>query len=84
VSIPWHPSQQKFKKRKPRNRKVGKNEGPQYPGARLSDRRGTATSYKVGADTYIVKPVDFQNLSEVTPQLSLRWALLKPRTTLRA
>jgi len=32
---------------------------------------------RLGANTYIVKPVDFQNLSQVTPQLSLRWALLK-------
>jgi CheY-like chemotaxis protein/DNA-binding Xre family transcriptional regulator len=35
------------------------------------------TSKKLGADGYIVKPVGFQNLSEVTPQLSLQWALLK-------
>jgi CheY-like chemotaxis protein/DNA-binding Xre family transcriptional regulator len=35
------------------------------------------TSKRLGADGYIVKPVGFQNLSEVTPQLSLQWALLK-------
>lgn len=35
------------------------------------------TSKRLGADAYIVKPVGFQNLSEVTPQLSLQWALLK-------
>lgn len=37
-----------------------------------------AASKLLGADAYIVKPVDFQNLSEVTPKLSLHWALLKP------
>jgi len=33
---------------------------------------------RLGAETYIVKPVDFVNFSEVTPQLSLRWGLLEP------
>jgi two-component system response regulator len=33
---------------------------------------------RLGAETYIVKPVDFQNLSQATPQLNLNWALLKP------
>jgi CheY-like chemotaxis protein/DNA-binding XRE family transcriptional regulator len=40
------------------------------------------TSKKLGAEAYIVKPVDFQNLSEVTSQLSLHWALLKPMPVL--
>jgi len=31
----------------------------------------------LGADAYIVKPVGFQNLSDVVPQVSLHWALLK-------
>ena len=39
--------------------------------------RDVAVSQRLGADAYIVKPVDFQNLSGVTPQLSLQWALLK-------
>jgi len=39
--------------------------------------REVAASQRLGADAYIVKPVDFQNLSGVTPQLSLQWALLK-------
>ena len=39
--------------------------------------RDVATSQRLGADAYIIKPVDFQNLSGVTPQLSLQWALLK-------
>jgi two-component system response regulator len=34
-------------------------------------------SRRLGADAYIVKPVGFQNLSEVVPQVSLHWALLK-------
>jgi CheY-like chemotaxis protein len=33
---------------------------------------------RLGADAYIVKPVDFHNLSRTTPLLSLNWALLKP------
>ncbi len=37
-------------------------------------------SKRLGADGYIVKPVGFQNLSEVTPQLDLQWALLKSGT----
>jgi CheY-like chemotaxis protein/DNA-binding XRE family transcriptional regulator len=35
-------------------------------------------SVRLGADAYIVKPVDFHNLSRTTPLLSLNWALLKP------
>jgi CheY-like chemotaxis protein/DNA-binding XRE family transcriptional regulator len=42
-----------------------------------SRERDLAASQRLGADGYIVKPVDFQNLSGVTPQLSLQWALLK-------
>ena len=33
---------------------------------------------QLGAAAYIVKPVDFQKLSHVTPLLKLDWALLKP------
>lgn len=33
---------------------------------------------RMGAETCIPKPVDFQRLAEVTPQLSLTWALLRP------
>ena len=32
---------------------------------------------QLGAATYIVKPVDFQSLSEVTPGLNCDWALLQ-------
>jgi CheY-like chemotaxis protein/DNA-binding XRE family transcriptional regulator len=39
--------------------------------------RDILTSQRLGAEDYIVKPVDFQNLSEVTPKLSFQWALLK-------
>jgi two-component system response regulator len=41
-----------------------------------------ATCKRLGADTYIVKPVDFQNFSAATLQLSLQWALLKPAALL--
>lgn len=37
-------------------------------------------SLRLGADAYIVKPVDFGNFSQVTPKLSLLWALLHPST----
>lgn len=33
---------------------------------------------RLGAQSYIVKPVDFQNFSQSTSKLSLRWALLNP------
>jgi CheY-like chemotaxis protein/DNA-binding XRE family transcriptional regulator len=33
---------------------------------------------RLGADNFIVKPVDFQRLSKATPLLNLNWALLKP------
>jgi CheY-like chemotaxis protein len=33
---------------------------------------------RLGAETYLVKPVDFHRFSEVTPKFSLRWALIKP------
>jgi CheY-like chemotaxis protein/DNA-binding XRE family transcriptional regulator len=36
---------------------------------------------RLGAETCIVKPVNFQNLSQATPQLNLNWALLKPAAT---
>lgn len=35
---------------------------------------------RLGAETFIAKPVDFQNFSAVALQLSLQWALLKPST----
>src|SRR5258706_16080494 len=40
--------------------------------------RDIAECQRLGAETYIVKPVDFQGLSRATPQLNLDWALLKP------
>jgi CheY-like chemotaxis protein/DNA-binding XRE family transcriptional regulator len=33
---------------------------------------------KLGAANYIIKPVGFDNLARVTPQLDLHWALLHP------
>jgi hypothetical protein len=32
---------------------------------------------RTGAESYIVKPVGFQNFSEVNPHLRLEWALRK-------
>jgi len=42
------------------------------------DRYDMAECRQLGADNYIVKPVDFERLSRRTPQLNLDWALLKP------
>ena len=42
------------------------------------DNREIAECLRLGAKAYIVKPVDFQSLSQATPQLHLDWALLKP------
>jgi two-component system response regulator len=39
--------------------------------------RDIAKCRRLGAETYIVKPVDFQNFSEVTSNLSLAWTLVK-------
>ena len=40
-----------------------------------------ATCKRLGAaESFIAKPVDFQNFSAMTLQLSLQWALLKPAT----
>jgi CheY-like chemotaxis protein len=36
---------------------------------------------RLGAEAYIVKPVGFQNFSEVTTRLSLSWVLIKPNGT---
>ncbi len=45
----------------------------------VSDRdRDTAECRRLGAASYIVKPVGFQNFSAVTPHLRLEWALQKP------
>jgi CheY-like chemotaxis protein len=33
---------------------------------------------RLGAETYIVKPLNFQRLSQITPRLNLDWALIKP------
>jgi CheY-like chemotaxis protein/predicted XRE-type DNA-binding protein len=42
------------------------------------DDAAIATCKRLGAETFIAKPVDFQNFSAVALQLSLQWALLKP------
>ena len=40
--------------------------------------RDMAECRRLGAETYIVKPVDFPNFSAVTSNLSLAWTLVKP------
>lgn len=37
-----------------------------------------AECQRLGAETYIIKPLNFQRLSQVTPRLNLDWALLQP------
>jgi CheY-like chemotaxis protein len=39
---------------------------------------------RLGAETYIVKPVSFQNFSQVVSFLSLSWVLVEPNATLSA
>jgi CheY-like chemotaxis protein len=41
--------------------------------------RDFAECRKLGAQDYIVKPVGFQNFSEITLRLSLAWTLVNPR-----
>jgi two-component system, response regulator len=51
-------------------------------GLTVSDRGRDIGEYRrLGAETYIVKPVDFQNFSEVTSNLSLAWTLVKRTRT---
>lgn len=42
------------------------------------DHRNMVQCRGLGATHYIVKPVDFQRLSAVTPHLDLNWLLVKP------
>jgi len=39
--------------------------------------RDVEEAKRAGADTLILKPVDFQRFSQITPQLHLCWALIK-------
>jgi two-component system, response regulator len=51
----------------------------------ISNRdRDISECRRLGAETYIVKPVDFQRFSEVTTRFSLAWALIKPNGTFSA
>jgi CheY-like chemotaxis protein/DNA-binding XRE family transcriptional regulator len=43
--------------------------------------RDLQASKQLGADAYIVKPVDLKNLAQVTPQLKFQWALLARSST---
>ena len=42
------------------------------------DNYDIAECRRLGADNYIVKPVDFHRLSQATPCLNLQWGLFKP------
>jgi CheY-like chemotaxis protein/DNA-binding XRE family transcriptional regulator len=42
------------------------------------DQYTMAECRRLGAENYIVKPVNFQSFSLATPQLNLNWALVKP------
>jgi CheY-like chemotaxis protein len=49
------------------------------------DTRAMSECHRLGAATFIVKPVDFHKLGQVTPQLNLEWALLqKPNAESRS
>ena len=37
-----------------------------------------AECQRLGAETYVIKPLNFQRLSQITPRLNLDWALFKP------
>jgi two-component system, response regulator len=51
----------------------------------ISNRnRDISECRRLGAESYIVKPVDFQNFSEVATRLSLSWMLIKPNRTSQA
>jgi two-component system response regulator len=43
-----------------------------------ADQYNMAECRRLGAENYIVKPVNFQSFSLATPQLNLNWALVKP------
>jgi CheY-like chemotaxis protein len=43
--------------------------------------RDIQISKRLGAEAYIVKPVDVSSLAQVTPTLQLQWALVKPLAT---
>ena len=40
--------------------------------------RDVAECKRLGAENYIIKPLNFQNLIKATPDLNLNWALIKP------
>jgi CheY-like chemotaxis protein/DNA-binding XRE family transcriptional regulator len=42
------------------------------------DGQELAECRRLGAEAFIIKPVDFHSLSQATPRLKLNWALLEP------
>lgn len=49
-----------------------------------ADGRDILESRRLGADGYIIKPLNFHNLSQATPQLKFRLALFEPPKPMRA
>lgn len=49
-----------------------------------ADGQDILESRRLGADGYIIKPLNFHNLSQATPQLKFRWALFEPPKPMRA
>lgn len=45
------------------------------------DNADVAAALRLGAAAYIVKPLDFQSFSSITPKLNFSWTLLNPERT---
>jgi two-component system response regulator len=45
------------------------------------EERDIVESYQIGVNSYIVKPVDFEQITEAVRQLGMYWAVLNQRPT---